>query len=288
MAKTLLLILLVVLAVLPLVESQQTDYQSNKSSAFLEVNDIYTFNHDGHFNRRSILWLRHNNKNESMDLVFSQMFPNTAMEKQQVLGNITYNLYWNWILDQTITKNPQEDFSPGETISEVLSLEYGNKAHMERLYSGYTNPTNVNLALNLELNYDNPKCENLKCGDYNLVYFNRIVKIEKNRFFGLLELNIDDMLPQPDIIYDDGNYRVYSWENFPLDIDDFKSIDLKFSYNYKIPTWLFWTILFTIVSIIVTWKLSKLGPKRYYCTQCEKYHEIAQTEWYKHINLKKR
>jgi len=228
------------------------------SSAFLQITDMYVFDTNGTFDRKSIVFLTHNDKENDKNLVFSQFFPKVEDEKHVVLSNITYSFYWNWCLNQTIVREPKDDFKSGETISEIISLEYGKNAHYEREYKGYINPKEVNLGLNLELVRENPKCEQMDCGDYNLVYFNRIIKIKKDKLLGLMELNIKEMFPQPKIIYDDGDYRTFVWEDFPLDMGDLKQTYIRFGYYYKSPKWIIWTI----ISIFITWYVTRYYSKK--------------------------
>lgn len=231
--------------------------EETNSSAFLQIYDIYTFDEKGYFDRESIIWLTHNNKEGGMNLRFTQMFPSIEEENHQVLGNITYSFYWNWCLNMTDIKTPQEDFKKGEKIADVFGLKYGQKAHLQRTYKGYRNPDNINLALNLELIRDNPICEEENCGDYQLVYFNRIVKIKKDKIKGLKELEVKNMLPQSDIIYDEEDYKVFVWRDFSLDMGDLRMTDIKFGYGYDFPRWLFWTFIITLFGVLATWDITK-------------------------------
>ena len=270
--------------------SAENKLDGKNSSAYLQVIDTYTFEPNGDFIRRSITWLTHDDKVERKDLVFTKIF--SDCENHQIIGNITYNLYWNWKLNQSYSFKPEDDFKKGDVVSDVISLKYGEKAHYERIYKSHLDPKLIDLALNLETIRENPKCENISCGDYKLSYFYRVVKIRKNQLLGLTELNVYGMTSQPDVIYDEGDYRTYLWKDFSLDMGDLKMIDIKFGYNYKIPSWLFWTGLFTILSILITYKITKYFSKKedndYYCSKCNKLHFLSKTDWSKHLTFKQK
>ncbi|VVB83639.1 Uncharacterised protein [uncultured archaeon] len=222
------------------------------SSAYLQINDIYTFSSNGNFERDSNVWLTHNDEYERKDLRFSQIFPNYLEEKHKILSNITYNLYWGNCLtpNQTIIREPEKDFKKDETIADVISLGRGEQAHYIRSYSSYLNPQLIDLSINLDPIPVSKVCENISCGEYKLSYFYTTVRIEKSKCFGLCELEVENKLNQPDMIYDDGKYRVYLWKTFSLDMGDFKQKSILFSYSYPLANWAFWSLFSLAIGLV--------------------------------------
>lgn len=234
----------------------------NKSEVYGEIEDIYIFDFNGNFERKSVVLLAHDNKEGSMNLILSQPFPNYQEENHKILSNITYKLYRNWCLNKSFSKTPEEDFKKGETITTIENLDYGDRAHIERIYFGKFNPEDINLRLNFKTIYENPECGENECGNYNYQSFKRVIKIKKSIYLGLKELNIKNLVTNPDKIYNDGRYNVYIWESFTLDLGDLKFQDIKFSYDYRFPLWVIWSTFSLILTFLITrYYYNKKPPK---------------------------
>lgn len=234
---------------------------NNNSKVYGGIEDIYTFESNGFFERTSVIWLAHDNKNGSMNLTFSQPFPDYTQENHKILGSINYFFYGNQGITDNITKTPQNDYKKGQSIVDII-LNYGDRAHIERIYEGYYSNNNINLGLNFQLIRYNSICENISCGFYDYQYFDRIIKIKKNSdLFGLKDLKVTNFISTPDKVYEDGEYRVYIWNSYTLDTGDLKFQDIHFSYEYILSERAY-SLFFSIFGIIVGFIISAFFFKK--------------------------
>ena len=144
------------------------------------------------------------------------------------------------------------NFEKSETIVKQTNLKYGEKAHMERTYKGKYNSSFVDLSLKLEVIPENPNCIYVACGDYNLVNFQKVVKIKKTKgFLRFMGLSLTNKGDSPDLVYEEGNYQVYVWKDFSFNVGNIKHQNIFFSYSYELYNWWIWSWIFLAIGLII-------------------------------------